>query len=129
MQQKEAPKIVDTSCKTPRWRLLKAQLNNLSPQDFKAEMKAHENIALIDVRTPNEFETMHLEGAVNISYFSEDMWEKLEAFKGADAYLIYCRSGRRSIRVCTLMKNGGFEAEKIFNLDGGIIAWQAQEVE
>ncbi|MEM9990611.1 MAG: rhodanese-like domain-containing protein [Bacteroidota bacterium] len=112
-----------TACKTPRWRLLKAQLNHLSPIDFKAKMEQHKDALVIDVRTPDEFANQHLVGAINISYFAEDMWEQLEALPSAEVYLIYCRSGRRSIRVCTLMKNGGFQANQIFNLEGGILAW------
>lgn len=116
--------LQDSSCKTPRWRLLKAKLNNLKPEAFQATRAAQPKIMLIDVRTPNEFATSHLEGAININYFAEDFWEQIEVLDKQQAYLIYCRSGRRSIRVCTLMQNGGFDATKIFNLDGGLVEWE-----
>ena len=113
----------DKSCKTPRWRMLKAMLNNITPEQFQQKMADQENAILIDVRRPDEFEKGHLDGAININYFSDDFWQEMEALQDDKDFLIYCRSGRRSIRACTLMKNGGFEASKIFNLDGGIIAW------
>ena len=109
-------------CKTPRWLLLKAQLNNLASPAFKAKMET-ENALIIDVRTATEFAEMHLKNALHIDYFEEDFLEKLEQLDATKDILVYCRSGRRSIRVCTLMKNGGFEADKIFNLEGGIIDW------
>ena len=61
---------------------------------------------------------------MNVSYFAADMWEKIEQMDKNRTYLIYCRSGRRSIRVGTLMRNGGFDAKKIFHLDGGLVAWK-----
>ena len=36
-------------------------------------------------------------------------------------YFIYCRSSRRSVRACTLMRNGGFQ--ELYNMDGGLAAW------
>ncbi len=36
-------------------------------------------------------------------------------------YLVYCRSGRRSVRACTLMRNAGIK--RLIHLDGGINAY------
>jgi rhodanese-related sulfurtransferase len=112
----------DESCKTSRWKLLKAQLNNLDCQHFFKEMEGKANTVIIDVRTAQEFEENHIDNAINISYFDEELWNKVCDLKQYEYFFIYCKTGRRSIRVCTLMKNGGFDAEKIFNLDGGITA-------
>ena len=111
-----------TVCKTPRWQLLKAQINNLSPTDFKQKMAT--DALVIDVRTPEEFGVQALSGALNINYLGEGFWEKMEQLDKDKTYLVYCRTGRRSLRVCTLMKNGGFDKDKVFNLDGGIAAWE-----
>jgi rhodanese-related sulfurtransferase len=46
--------------------------------------------------------------------------DKIEDLEKGKSYLVYCRSGRRSIRVCTWMRNGGFDNQKIFNLDKGL---------
>lgn len=110
----------DNFCRIPRWKLLKDQLNNLDPQHFLKEMEGRDNAIIIDVRTTKEFEENHLEGAVNISYFDEELWNKICTLKQYEYFFVYCKTGRRSIRVCTLMKNGGFDGKKIFNLDGGI---------
>ena len=39
---------------------------------------------------------------------------------------VCCRSGRRSIRVCTWIRNGGFDNDKVFNLDKGFRDWMEQ---
>lgn len=113
----------DKSCKTSRWRLLKAQLNNLAPEAFLQKIKAVEAAIIIDVRTAEEFETGHIENAINISYMADDFWDQIEMLSPAKHIFVYCRSGRRSIRTCTLMRNGGFDNARIFNLEGGYPAW------
>ena len=113
----------DKSCKTPRWRLLKAKLNNLPPESFFNAVRQHKDALLIDVRTPAEFEVSHISGAINIDYLSEDFWDRMEQLGNDKTYFVYCRTGRRSIRTCTLMRNGGFDNKKIFNLDGGLLLW------
>ncbi|MEM1325120.1 MAG: rhodanese-like domain-containing protein [Bacteroidota bacterium] len=112
------------SCKPSRWMMLKAQLKNISPEVFKKKMDDNDNYVLIDTRTANEYNHLHLENAINIDYLTPDMWERVEPLDRDATYLLYCRSGRRSIRLGTLMRNSGFDAKKIFNLEGGITAWQ-----
>lgn len=114
--------MADKSCKTPRWRLLKSQLNNLSQQAFKEKL-TNSNCIIVDVRTEQEYTSAHIIGAINIDYFSETLIEELRELDHSKEVLIYCRTGRRSIRVCTLMKNGGFDTEKIFNLEEGFSSW------
>lgn len=113
----------DQSCKTSRWRMLKSQLNNLSAQDFAAAAKELDNAVMIDVRTAKEFDFGHIPNSINMDYLSEDFLEKIENLDKEKNYLIYCRSGRRSIRVCTWMRNGGFDNHKVFNLDRGFGDW------
>lgn len=113
----------DRSCKTSRWRLLKAQLNHLFPEDLiplKEEASAY---LIVDVRTESEFDLGHIKGAINIDYLSEDFWDRIEALSREMSILVYCRTGRRSIRTCTLMRNGGFDKDKIYNLEGGYQQW------
>lgn len=113
----------DQSCKTSRWRMLKSQLNNLSAHDFAAAAKELDNAVMIDVRTAKEFDFGHIPNSINMDYLAEDFLEKIENLDKEKTYLIYCRSGRRSIRVCTWMRNGGFDNHKVFNLDRGFGDW------
>lgn len=116
----------DKSCKTPRWRMLKSQLNNLSSKEFATASNIIKDAIIIDVRTEKEFLSGHIANAINLDFFADDFLEKLKQLEKKKNYFIYCRSGRRSIRVCTWMKNGGFESEKIFNLDKGLAEWKEQ---
>jgi rhodanese-related sulfurtransferase len=115
-----------TVCKTSFWAILKSQLNNLDPGEFVQKISGYDgdDYILIDVRSPEEFVSGSFSNAQNINYSTGDLWDRLEVLdKGKDIF-IFCRSGRRSMRVCTLLRNGGFDQEKIFNLDGGLNAYQ-----
>lgn len=114
----------DRSCKTPRWRILKSQLNNYTPAEFKRELERATDPIVLDVRRPDEFATFHLAAAIHINYFDEHFWDEVEKLDNNRPIFVYCRSGRRSIRACTLMNNGGFAKEKIYHLDGGMNAWE-----
>jgi len=113
-----------TVCKTPRWQMLKAHIQNLNPTGFKEKIAAESDAILIDVRTPEEHEVNSLPNSLNINYLGDGFWEQIEALDPAKTYLVYCRTGRRSLRACTLMKNGGFDNKKVYNLDGGMSAWE-----
>lgn len=115
----------DPSCKTPRWQLLKARLNNLPPERFAAAIKSCRDPVVIDVRTPVEFQSGHIPNAININYLAPDFWDRIEAMDPRQHFYVYCRTGRRSIRTCTLMRNGGFDESKLFNLEGGYVEWLA----
>lgn len=121
----EEPQM-DRSCKTPRWRILKSQLNNYLPKAFKAELAAANDPLLLDVRRADEYDNYHLDGARHINYFAEDFWDEIEKLDPNRPIFVYCRSGRRSMRACTLMRNGGFDKENIYHLDGGLNAWEEE---
>ncbi|MCB0571254.1 MAG: rhodanese-like domain-containing protein [Phaeodactylibacter sp.] len=97
-------------------------MRNLAPTDFARALRDGKDCILIDVRTPEEYRNAHLPGAINISYLSPILWEQLEQLDDKIRYFVYCRTERRSMRVCMLMQNGGFK--QVYNLDGGLIAWE-----
>lgn len=109
------------SCPIPRWQLLKQELTNVGPEEFDRLRKTAPPGTLIDVRNEQEFADYHLEGATNIDYLGSDFLEEMDKLDPKKTYLIYCRSGRRSVRACTLMKNAGIG--KLVHLDGGINAY------
>ena len=112
---------MEDNCPISRWEILKNQLNNLPPKAFKTALENQTESILIDCRTLKEFETGHLSNAVNMDYLGEGFYDQMERLDLEKSYLIYCRSGRRSTRTCTLMKNAGFK--NIYNLDGGLKEW------
>lgn len=64
---------------------------------------------IIDVRTPAEFATGYLEGALNIDVQSPDFAAKISELDPTASYFVYCRSGNRSGQAISQMRNMGFE--------------------
>jgi len=97
---------------------------DLNPEEFGKSMRAHPNAVLLDVRTPEEFESGHLPGALNIDIRGYDFHEQIENLDPAKAYFVYCRSGGRSSAACRFMTSKGFQ--ECYNLEGGILAWEGE---
>ena len=106
--------------------MLKAQLNNLPPARFAEGIRSTKEFTILDVRSPQEYAQGHIDNAINIDYLATDFWERIDRLNPDQTFFVYCRSGRRSIRACTLMRNGGFDNNQLFNLDGGYALWLKQ---
>jgi phage shock protein E len=79
---------------------------------------------LLDVRTPEEFGSGHVEGALNVpvQVLAEQL-STLPAKKDQDV-VVYCRSGARSARAASILKDAGFT--KVHDL-GGMSNWKASK--
>ena len=78
---------------------------------------------LLDVRTPAEFETVHIPGAYNVPLdLLKEHREELRTHLDEDVVLI-CRSGARATQANQALAGAGLPNLKV--LDGGMLAWQA----
>ena len=64
--------------------------------------------AVIDVRTPAEFATGHLAGAVNIDIQGPDFASQIDGLDKAANYVVYCHSGNRASKAISYMQDNGF---------------------
>lgn len=94
--------------------------------DLKRKMDRKEDLVLVDVREPFEYEIAHIPGSILIpmSQFQQREAE-LDRFKGKDV-VVHCHVGARSLQVTSYLRRKGFA--KVRNLTGGIRAW-ANEVD
>lgn len=100
-----------------------AELKILIPAEYYKQITAEE-VQLIDVRTPEEFEAGHIEGAKNIDFFSEEFPAAFEKLDRTKPLYIYCRSGNRSQKAAAKLSEMGFVT--IIDLEGGFKAWTAE---
>jgi rhodanese-related sulfurtransferase len=61
---------------------------------------------LVDVRTPEEFESGHVTASVNIPL--DQVAERLDEFEGKDHIIVFCRSGNRSAMAKAILAQNGF---------------------
>ena len=85
------------------------------------KQKENPDFMIIDVRTPEEFETERIMGAVNINIRSKSFEDDVKALQRDKIYLIYCRSGNRSGKALALFKHLGFN--HVYNMAEGINGW------
>ena len=86
------------------------------------ERAATDGVVVLDVRTPEEFASGHLVGAVNINLESGSFESDIAGLDQGAPYAVYCRSGNRSGQAMGIMQDAGFT--DVAHLDGGIVAWQ-----
>ena len=96
-------------------------------QDISAqELNAIENeVLLIDVRTPREYQSGHLKNAINIDYSSSDFKSKIAELPKDQEIYLYCKSGMRSSRAARQFEKMGFK--KVYDLEGGLLSWQRNQ--
>jgi rhodanese-related sulfurtransferase len=63
---------------------------------------------LVDVRSPAEFSSGHVDGAVNIPV--DSISGRLDELPRDEPVVLYCRSGARSARAAEILRNNGFES-------------------
>ena len=76
---------------------------------------------LVDVRTPQEFNSGYIEGAVNIPL--QELAQRADEIPQDQPVVLYCRSGNRSSSAAKMLASAGYE--QVYDL-GGVIDWQAQ---
>jgi len=101
------------SCKqTP-----KAQSLKLISTDEMIELMDTEEIQLVDVRTPSEYNEGHVPDAQNINFYDENFDQQIETLDKSKPIIVYCKSGGRSAKCASKLVEKGFE--KIYDLEGG----------
>ncbi|MEI8003331.1 MAG: rhodanese-like domain-containing protein, partial [Methanothrix sp.] len=61
-------------------------------------------LVILDVRTPQEYGSGHLNGSINLDFKSPSFTDQIARLDRDKAYLIYCRTGVRSARALLLMR-------------------------
>ena len=99
----------------------KGDSDNILPSELKKRMDDGEEFLILDVRSPQEFDTYHLKGAklVHVEELRQRL-DELEPFKEKEI-VVCCRTGIRSYRACRILMNNGFT--NIKNLTGGLSVW------
>lgn len=74
---------------------------------------------LIDVRTLPERSALSIPDSEHIPL--DQLGKQISVFDKETQYLIYCRSGKRSMTATNLLKQNGIDA---INMEGGILEWR-----
>jgi rhodanese-related sulfurtransferase len=83
--------------------------------------RKHIDHALIDVRTPAEFQGGHLPGATSIPL--HELAARIGEIPQDKPVVIVCATGNRSGAAAGALLRAGYDAERVFNLRGGTMMW------
>ena len=83
-----------------------------------------DDLVIIDVSTPQEYEALHLEGAINVSLLSRLFKARMDIMNKSKAYVVYCKVGGRSKVAQKLMRQFGFQT--VYNITGGTLLWEEE---
>jgi len=86
-----------------------------------ASVKDRDDVYLLDVREPWEYEEAHIPGVTLLPM--GEVADNLDQVPTDKQVIVTCRSGNRSGQVAQYLRENGFD--NISNMSGGIVDWQA----
>jgi adenylyltransferase/sulfurtransferase len=104
---------------TPENGEIPAMATEITPKELKAALDRGDDLVIVDVREPQEYQIARIAGAVLIP-----LGEIPQRHGEIDRSLLVvcqCRSGVRSAKAASFLRSVGFE--RVLNLTGGILRW------
>jgi sulfur-carrier protein adenylyltransferase/sulfurtransferase len=91
----------------------------IAPEELKRRLDAGEEVFILDVRNPPEYEICRIKGSTLIPLPS--LPQRLDELDRSRELVVHCKSGMRSQQAIGILRQAGFTNLK--NLTGGILAW------
>ena len=98
--------------------------STISAKDLAGMLDRGDNIFLVDVREPNEYEIVSIPGATLIPKGEFLNGSALEQMPQDKQIVLHCKSGARSAEVLAVLKSAGFS--DAVHVGGGVLAWVSQ---
>jgi molybdopterin/thiamine biosynthesis adenylyltransferase/rhodanese-related sulfurtransferase len=92
--------------------------NDISPEELKRRLDAGEDLFVLDVREPNEYQIANLGGHL---IPLGDLPKRVNELDSSREIVAHCKMGGRSAKAVDFLRQAGFK--KVRNLAGGINAW------
>ena len=93
----------------------------ITPLEYQDQFSTGGSHVLIDVRTPEEFASGHIQSALNLPV--ETLQTRLSEVPQDIPVIVYCRTGNRSAAAAQILVDAGFQP--VYDL-GGIQSWVAE---
>lgn len=92
---------------------------DVTVEEAKSLVESNVSLIIVDVRTREEYDSGHIEGAILIPV--SELESRINELSKEEELLIYCRTGNRSSNSVNILKANGYT--KIFHMNDGIIVW------
>jgi adenylyltransferase/sulfurtransferase len=90
----------------------------MTPEELKQKLDAGDDLFVLDVREPNEYQICNLGGHL---IPLNDLPRRMGELDKSKEIVVHCRSGVRSAKAVDYLQTQGFT--NVHNLTGGILAW------
>ncbi len=107
-----------------RWRQFLTPVTSLNFEQCKTYLDGApaDEVTILDVRQPNEYQSGHIPGAKLIPL--PQLGDRIQELDPQKPVVVYCAIGGRSRVAAQMLAGKGFE--EVYNLTGGIRAWNTQ---
>jgi thioredoxin len=99
------------------------EIKTIDSKAFAEKIATTPNPQILDVRTPEEFTSDHINNAKNINWLGNTFVSDVEKLDKSQPVFVYCKSGGRSQKAAEKLNELGFKT--IYQLDGGMLKWDA----
>src|SRR5439155_20765416 len=90
-----------------------------TPEELKERLDRRENVFILDVRNPEEYQICHIPGSTLLPL--PELPQRFAELDKDREMVVHCKSGMRSAKAIQFLRQQGFT--KLKNLKGGILAW------
>jgi len=97
---------------------LAGNIEGMTPEELKQRLDAGEELFVLDVRDPHEYQICNLGGHL---IPLKDLPQRVNELDPSREIVVHCKMGGRSAKAVDFLKQSGFT--KVHNLAGGINAW------
>ncbi|MET3574413.1 rhodanese-like domain-containing protein [Bhargavaea ullalensis] len=98
-------------------------MKEISTKELELRLAAGEQVAMIDVREPEEVAAGMISGAVHIPLM--ELPERFGELDRDTEYVLICRSGGRSTMAAEFLEGQGYD---VVNMTGGMLDWQGETI-
>lgn len=99
---------------------------NINSTEVKEFLKQNSKSVILDVRTPDEFNSGHIENAINLDARNPEIITKINNLNKDAKYLVYCRTNNRSSSVTDYMIKNGFK--DVTKINDGIVGLNSNQI-
>ena len=94
------------------------KIPEVQPEAVKQRLDAGEDIFVLDVREPHEYQICNIKGHL---IPLGDLPKRMHELDSSREIVVHCKSGARSAKAVDFLRQAGFK--RVSNLTGGILAW------
>ncbi len=99
-------------------------VESISANELEILMQKQNDVAIHDVRKPNEYHKGHITIAENTPLAAIN--QKMDVFKGKGPFYLHCAGGYRSVIATSILKSRGYN--NIINVNGGYAAIEETDI-